>query len=209
MIETSDAVTRGCQALAEAAALIGDVQVRNKGTIGGSLSHADPAADYPAGILALDATIIALGPKGERQVPASAFFVDMLTTALEPAEIVREIQIPVRSGRNGSAYLKMAQKASGFAICGAAAVVELDGSGALSNVAVGITGVGNHAFRATETEKALNGQKPTPVLLKKACERAGEGVVALEDIHASAEYRLDLARIFARRALEAAIERAG
>jgi len=209
MIETSGAVARGCRALADAAALIGDVQVRNKGTIGGSLAHADPAADYPASILALDATIIALGPKGERPIPASKFFVDMLTTALQPNEIVREIQIPVKSGRNGSAYLKMAQKASGFAICGAAAIVELDESGALSNVGIGITGVGNHAFRATETEKALNGQKPTPVLLKKACENAANGVVALEDIHASADYRFDLARIFARRALEAAIERAG
>ncbi len=209
VIETSDAVARGCHALADAAGLIGDVQVRNKGTIGGSLSHADPAADYPASILALDATIVALGPKGERQIPASKFFVDMLTTALEPHEIVREIQISLRSGRTGSAYLKMAQKASGFAICGAAAVVELDGSGRLSNVGLGITGVGNHAFRATETEKALKGQKPTPDLLKKACESAGKGVIALDDIHASANYRLDLARVFSRRALEAAIERAG
>src|SRR5437867_1891209 len=207
-IETSDIVARRCQALADAAALIGDVQVRNKGTIGGSLAHADPAADYPAGILALDATIVALGPQGERQIAAPKFFVDMLTTALEPNEIIREIQIPVRSGRVGSAYLKMAQKASGFAICGAAAVVELDASGALSNVAVGITGVGNRAFRATEAEKALKGQKPTTDLLKRACEKASSGVIALEDIHASADYRLDLARIFARRAVEAAIERA-
>jgi carbon-monoxide dehydrogenase medium subunit len=209
VIETSDAVGRGCQALADAAGLIGDVQVRNKGTIGGSLAHADPAADYPASILALDATIVALGSKGERQIPASKFFVDMLTTALGANEIVREIQIPLRSGRTGSAYLKMAQKASGFAICGAAAVVELDASGALSNVSIGITGVANQAFRATETEEALRGQKPAPDLLKKACEHAGQGVIPLEDIHASADYRLDLARIFARRALEAAIQRAG
>ena len=133
----------------------------------------------------------------------------MLTTALEPNEIVREIHIPVRSGKIGSAYVKMAQKASGFAICGASAVVELDRSGTLSHVAVGITGVGNHAFRAAETEKALKGQKPAVDLLKKACEKAGAGILALEDIHASADYRLDLARIFARRALQAAIERAG
>jgi carbon-monoxide dehydrogenase medium subunit len=209
VVETSDVVARHCQALAEAAGLIGDVQVRNKGTIGGSIAHADPAADYPASIVAFDATIVTLGPKGERLIPASKFFVDMLTTALEPNEIVREIQIPVRSGKTGSAYLKMAQKASGFAICGAAAVLELDGSGALSNVAIGITGVGNRAFRATETEKALNGQNPTADVLKKACEKAPTGVIALGDIHASADYRLDLARIFARRAVQAAIERAG
>jgi carbon-monoxide dehydrogenase medium subunit len=208
VIETSDLVRRRLPALSDAAGLIGDVQVRNKGTIGGSIAHADPAADYPASILAFDATIVTLGPKGERQVPASRFFVDMLTTALEQNEIVREIQIPVKAGKTGSAYLKMAQKASGFAICGAAAVVELDGSGALSNVAIGITGIGNHAFRAAKTEAELKGQKPSAEVLKKACEHASDGVIALDDIHASADYRLDLARVFARRALEAAIQRA-
>lgn len=208
-VESSDVVGRKCQALAEAAGLIGDVQVRNKGTIGGSIAHADPAADYPATILASDAAIVTLGAKGERQIPASKFFVDMLTTALDANEVVREIHIPARSGRTGSAYLKMAQKASGFAICGASAIVELDASGALSHVAVGITGIGNRVFRAVETEKALKGQKPSADLLKNACKKASDGVVALDDIHASAGYRLDLARIFARRALEKAIERAG
>ncbi len=208
-IESSDVVRRRVQALADAAGLIGDVQIRNKGTIGGSLAHADPAADYPASILAAGATMVTLGPKGERHIPAAQFFVDMLTTSLDQNELVREIQVPAASGKCGSAYLKMAQKASGFAICGAAAFVELDGSGALANVAIGITGVGNRAFRATETEKALKGQKPSGGVLRKACERAADGVIPLEDIHASGEYRLDLARIFARRALEAAIERAG
>lgn len=208
-VETSPAVSGRCRALAEAAGLIGDVQVRNKGTIGGSLAHADPAADYPASILAFDATIVALGPNGEREIPASQFFLDMMTTALKPDEVIQEIRVPIRSGRTGSAYLKMAQKASGFAICGAAAVVQLDGSGALSQVAVGITGVGSRAYRATETEKELRGQKPTADALKKAAQKAADEVVALADIHASADYRLDLARIYARRALEKAIERAG
>jgi len=206
-IETSDLIRRRLPALSDAAGLIGDVQVRNKGTIGGSIAHADPAADYPASILAADATIVALGPRGERQILASKFFLDMLTTALARNEIVREIQIPVKSGKSGSAYLKMAQKASGFAICGAAALIELDGSGALSKVAIGITGVGSHAFRAAKTEAELKGKKPSPEVLKKACEQASDGVTALEDIHASADYRLDMARVFARRALEAAIAR--
>jgi carbon-monoxide dehydrogenase medium subunit len=206
-IESSDVIQRHLTALADAAGLIGDIQVRNKGTIGGSIAHADPASDYPASILAFNATIVTLGPKGERQVPASQFFVDMMTTALDQNEIVREIQIPVPSGTIGSAYLKMAQKASGFAICGAAAVVEISG-GALSNVAIGITGVGSHAFRASKTEAALKGQKPSIELLKAACEKASDGIIALEDIHASGDYRLDLARIYARRALEAAIGRA-
>ena len=209
MIQTSDLILRRFTALAEAASLIGDIQVRNKGTIGGSIAHADPAADYPASILALDATIITLGPKGERQIVGSKFFVDMMTTALEPNEIVREIRISAKPGKNASAYLKMAQKASGFAICGAAAAVELDASGALSNVGIGITGVGSYAFRATKTEAALKGQKPSADVIKAACERASDGIIALEDIHASADYRLDLARTYARRALEAAIERAG
>jgi carbon-monoxide dehydrogenase medium subunit len=132
----------------------------------------------------------------------------MMTTALDPHELVREIQIPVKSGKVGSAYLKMAQKASGFAICGAAAVVELDGSGAISNAAIGITGVASYAFRSSTVEEALKGVKPTADVLKKACQRAADGFIALEDIHASAEYRTDLARIYARRALQAAIERA-
>jgi carbon-monoxide dehydrogenase medium subunit len=208
-IETSDVIRRRLSALADAAGLIGDIQVRNKGTIGGSIAHADPAADYPASIFAFDATIVTLGPNGERQIPAAKFFVDMMTTALEQNEIVREIHIPVKSGKTGSAYVKMAQKASGFAICGAAAFIEFDGSGALSNVAVGMTGVGSYAFRAGKTEAALRGQKPTVAAIKSACDRAGDGIIALDDIHASADYRLDLARIYARRAVEAAIERAG
>lgn len=207
-IESSKVVADNFQSLADAASAIGDVQVRNKGTIGGSIAHADPAADYPASILAFDATIVTLGAKGERQIPAAKFFVDMLTTALEENEIVREIQIPVKSGKIGSAYLKMGQKASGFAICGVAAVVELDAAGALSNVAVGITGIGSHAFRAVKTEAELKGKKPEAAALKNACAKATDGVIALDDIHASSEYRLDLGRIYARRAIEAAIERA-
>ena len=209
LIETSSVVKKRLAALADAAGCIGDVQVRNKGTIGGSIAHADPAADYPASLLAFDATIVTLGPRGERLIPASKFFVDMMTTALEPNELVREIQIPAKSGRVGSAYLKMAQKASGFAICGAAAAIELDVSEALSNAAIGITGVGSYAFRASKAEAALNGLKPTADVLKKACEKASDGIIALEDIHASADYRLDLACIYARRALQAAIERVG
>jgi aerobic carbon-monoxide dehydrogenase medium subunit len=208
VIATAEVIHRRARALSDAASLIGDIQVRNKGTIGGSIAHADPAADYPACILAFDSTIVLLGPKGERQVPASQFFVDMMTTALDANEIVREIQVPVASGKTGSAYLKLAQKASGFALCGAAAVVEQDDSGALTNVAIGITGVGSKAFRASKTEAALKGRKSTADEMRAACGKASDGIVALDDIHASADYRLDLARIYARRALEAAIERA-
>src|ERR1043165_4143974 len=193
MLESSALIRRGLPALADAAGLIGDIQVRNKGTIGGSIAHADPAADYPASILAFDAMIVTIGPTGERRIPAAQFFVDMMTTALDSGELVREIRIPLASERTGSAYVKMAQKASGFAICGAAAVVGLDASGVISDVAIGITGVANSAFRASGTEQALKGRKPSADAIRAACERAGDGVTALEDIHASAEYRLDLA----------------
>lgn len=208
VIESSEALRKQATALQEAAGRIGDIQVRNKGTIGGSIAHADPAADYPASLLAFDTTVIALGPKGEREIPASDFFVDMMTTALAPHEIVREIRIPLRKGKTGSAYLKFAQKASGFAICGAAALVEFDNAGVLAHVAVGITGVANHAFRVPDIESALVGKAPTADLLRTACANAGMKVMALDDIHASGEYRIDLARTFARRALEKAIERA-
>jgi carbon-monoxide dehydrogenase medium subunit len=208
LIESSEAVRRLCQSLAEAATEIGDVQIRNKGTIGGSIAHADPAADYPATLLAFEASIVVAGPNGDRTIPASDFFVDMMTTALQPNEIVREICIAPKQGRCGSAYLKMAQKASGFAICGASALVELDNAGWMASAGVGITGVAGRAYRASATEKALVGQKPSEQLLRSACEKAADMVTALDDIHASADYRLDLARIYSRRALERAIGRA-
>ena len=207
-IANSDVVKARCQALAEAAGQIGDIQVRNKGTIGGSLAHADPAADYPAAILASDATIVAAGSQGDREIAATDFVVDMLTTALEPGEIIREIRIPIPSGSNGSAYLKLAQMASGFAICGAAAQVAIE-NGTVSAVSVGITGVSSSAYRATETEDALRGQNATSDTVSAAAAKAADGITALDDIHASAGYRLDLARIFAARAIGAAIERAG
>ena len=204
-INTSEIVRSRLSALADAAGLIGDIQVRNKGTIGGSIAHSDPAADYPASILAFDATIVTLGPQGERQIPASKFFVDMMTTALDHNEIIREVQFPVKQGMIRSAYLKMGQKASGFAICGVAAVLESEASGMTSNAAIGVTGVASHAFRASKTEARLRGQKPTADVIKAACDKASDGIIGLDDIHASAGYRLDLARIYSRRAVEAAI----
>ena len=208
-IASSDTVRSRSAALGEAAEHIGDVQIRNKGTIGGSLAHVDPAADYPAVILATEATIVAASSKGDREIAAADFFVDMLTSALEPGEIIREVRIPVQSGNTGSAYMKLRQMASGFAICGAAAVVSLDDAGTVSRARVGITGIAGRAYRATATENALENQKATPDVIGAAAEKAAGGVTALDDVHASADYRMDLARIFAARAIGAAIERAG
>ncbi len=208
-IASSDTVRSRSAALGEAAEHIGDVQIRNKGTIGGSLAHVDPAADYPAVILATEATIVAASSKGDREIAAADFFVEMLTSALEPGEIIREVRIPFQSGNTGSAYMKLRQMASGFAICGAAAVVSLDDAGTVSRARVGITGIAGRAYRATATENALENQKATPDVIGAAAEKAAEGVTALDDVHASADYRMDLARIFAARAIGAAIERAG
>ena len=208
-IASSGTVRSHSAALADAAEQIGDLQVRNKGTIGGSLAHVDPAADYPAAILAAEATIVAAGSNGDREIAALDFFVEMLTSALEPGEIIREIRIRIHSGNSGSAYVKLRQMASGFAICGAAAVVHLDDTGIASRVRVGVTGVSGHAYRASATEGALENQEATPEAIALAAKKAAQGVTAMDDIHASAEYRMDLARVFAARAIGEAIERAG
>jgi carbon-monoxide dehydrogenase medium subunit len=186
--------------LAETAAHIGDVQVRNKGTIGGSLAHADPAADYPASILALDAEIDLVGPRGRRTVKASAFFVDLLTTAIAADEILIEIRVP--STAPTVAYVKTEQKASGFALAGVAVVIGPEG------VRVGVTGVAAKAYRATAVEQALSGQtKPTAQAIALAAAHAADGVDALGDIHASSEFRGHLAEVNTRRAIEQALGR--
>jgi carbon-monoxide dehydrogenase medium subunit len=207
-LETSALIRQRCPLLAETAAAIGDVQVRNRGTIGGSIAHADPAADWPAAVLALDAEITLAHRAGTRTVKAADFFVDLLTTAMASNEILTEIRLPANAPRTGSAYLKVLQPASGFALTGVAAQVTLGANNVLQRVAVGITGVGSKAFRAQATESALQGQAATPEALAQAASRAVEGIDALGDIHASADYRLHLARVYTKRALQTALARA-
>ncbi len=206
-VESSELLRQKCGLLAECASRIGDVQVRNRGTIGGSLSHADPAADYPAAILALEAEIEAASAKGKRTIAADAFFVDMLATALAPGEIVTEVRVPVLAKGTGGAYLKVPQPASGFAIVGVAALVSLDGKGQCSRVRVGITGAAVKAFRARETESALAGKSPDDATIAKAAALATNGVEPSGDIFASADYRAHLARVYVGRALAAAVAR--
>lgn len=197
-----------CNLLPETAYEIGDVQVRNRGTIGGSLAHADPAADYPASILALDAELIAASAEGTRTIAAAEFFVDLLTTQLRPGEMLTEVRVPFLPAHTGAAYLKLHQPASGFAVVGAAAVLTLGPGGKMARVAVGMTGVGAIAYRATAVEQVLVGKQPSEKLLASACRAAAQGVEPLSDLHASAEYRREMAAVFARRALERAIARA-
>jgi carbon-monoxide dehydrogenase medium subunit len=207
-LESSDLLRTKAQVVAEAAAQIGDVQVRNRGTIGGSVVHADPGADLPAVMLALDATMVVQGPGGERRVPAGEFFVEMLTTAVQPNEMLTEIRFQALPQRSGSAYVKFPNPASGYSVVGSAAIVALDAAGACADVRVGISGAGPMPVRASDVERALRGQQPSPEALARAAQEASNGIEALEDIHASADYRLHLARVMSRRALESAVSRA-
>jgi aerobic carbon-monoxide dehydrogenase medium subunit len=200
-IESSDLLARSCPLLREVAGEIGDVQVRNKGTIGGSCVHADPAGDWPAAMLALDAVFEIAGPGGTRSVPADNFFVDILTSAIESGEILTSIRVPTTS--KTVAYVKFAQKASGFAIAGIAAVVDK----ARKVVAVGVTGVAAKAYRATGVESALRGSDLSAAAIETAAQKAADGVDPLSDIHASAEFRAHLARVLTKRALALAVSR--
>jgi carbon-monoxide dehydrogenase medium subunit len=207
-IESSPIIRERLLVLAETAAVIGDVQVRNRGTVGGSLAHADPAADYPAPILALDATINATGPNGNRSIPATGFFVDLLTTALQPNELITSVTVPVPAAGSGASYQKFPHPASRYAIAGVAAVVRLNPDGTVQDARIGVTGAGTKAIRATAAEAAIKEQPLDDAALDRAGAAAAEAVDATGDIHASADYRRHLVREYTKRALRAAGQRA-
>ncbi len=187
---------------------VGDPQVRARGTIGGSLAHADPAGDLPAVALALNARMHVVGPRGERDVSARDFFVDMLTTALEPSELLASVRFEgTDTPRTGVAYVKHRHPASGYAVVGVAAVVMLDEQGNCVEARVGVTGAGSHATRATAVEQALSG-KPFAATVAEASAHAANGLDLLSDTYASAEYRAHLTRVLTLRALNAAAEHA-
>ena len=203
-VASSELIASKCSLMAETASEIGDAQVRNRGTIGGSLAHADPAADYPAAILALDAEIIAANTGGNRTIPARDFFVDMLTTQLRPGEIVTQVRLPKLNPRIGTAYCKLAQPASGFAIVGVAAKIVLGAGGKIEAAAVGVTGLAPKPYRADAVEGALKGQKAGDKVFADAAKSVAQGVEPLGDLHASADYRREMAIVFTRRALSQA-----
>ena len=204
----SEELARLCPLLAETAAQVGDMQVRNRGTVGGSVAHADPASDMPAAMLALDATFTARGPSGERSIAAADFFQGLFMTALQPDEVLTRISVARPPQGAGMAYEKFRNPASGYAIVGVAAVAALAGDGTLSDVRVAITGAGAQPVRATAVEAALRGQAPDDAALAAAAEHATEGLQLMSDIHASEAYRAHLTRVFTRRALKRALERA-
>lgn len=207
-IARSDEIKQHCPLLADCAAQVGDQQVRNRGTLAGSLVHADPAADWPAAILALNAEVVVRSSNGERAIPASDFFVEMMTSAVQTGELVTEVRVPVPAQPKAAAYLKVPQAASGFAVVGVAAQLELDG-GKCKSVSIGVTGLAPKAFRATSLEAALTGNLLDEATLRAAVASAdAEASDAMEDMHASGEYRRHLTRVYARRAVQAAAARA-
>jgi carbon-monoxide dehydrogenase medium subunit len=207
-LESSDLLRNICPLLPECARSIGDVQVRNKGTIGGSLAHCDPAGDWPAAAIALNADVVLAGPGGERTMKAEDFFVDLLTTALEPGEILREVRIAKPQGKFGHAYQKAPHPASGFAVVGVAANITLNADGSCATASIGVTGVGNKAYRPVGTEAALVGKKLDDQTIAAAAAKIADGIDVNGDLYASSEYRKHLTTVHASRAIKAALERA-
>jgi carbon-monoxide dehydrogenase medium subunit len=204
-IATSALLREKCPMVADGAAEIGDAQVRNRGTIGGSIAHADPAADMPAVMLAVDAEIEIRGGGGTRTVKAADFFQGFYTVDLQPSEIITAIRFaPVRSG----AYAKLHQRASHYAIVGVAAAVDVKG-GVIQSARIGVTGATTHAVRLTAVENALAGKPASGEAIAAAVHDAGRSIPDLNaDLHGSADYRQAMIAVFARRALDKALARA-
>jgi carbon-monoxide dehydrogenase medium subunit len=203
-VATSALLRKACPAIADCAAAIGDAQVRNRGTLGGSLAHADPAADYPAVMLALDAEIHMKGPNGWRVVKAADFFQGLFTVNLAPDEIIAGVQFaPLKA----AAYAKLHQRASHFAIVGVAAAVDVK-NGAIQSACIGVTGASAHATRLTDVEKAVTGKPASAATVEAAAKGAGATLQDVNsDIHASEEYRRAMVGVFTERALKAALAR--
>jgi aerobic carbon-monoxide dehydrogenase medium subunit len=201
-VETSPVIRGRCPLLAETAGRIGDVQVRNRGTIGGSVAHADPAADYPAALLALEAKIRLVSNKSDRTIPAAEFFLDAFTTPIEPGEIVLEVLAPAEGTSEGYRYEKVPHPASGFAVVGVAARIQKRG-GTVTMARIGVTGMAPRAFRCESMERLLEQGAD----VKWAAQTIGESEEANSDLYASADYRRHLARVYAVRAVNTAISR--
>jgi len=207
-LETSDLLKSKLPLLPETAAHVADVQVRNRGTIGGSLVHADPAADLPAAALALGAELLVVGPGGKRTIKADDFFVGLLATAIAPDEVLTEVRFPLPPPRTGAAYVKVPNKASHYAIVGVAAVVTMGNAGRCEQARIGLTGVTHVPRRAAAAENALAGEALDDGAIAGAAALAADGIKALSDIHASAEFRLHLTKVMTGRALTLAASRA-
>ena len=194
--------------IADTAAVVADPLVRNLATVGGNLAHADPANDHPATMLALRASVVAQGPKGERVIPIDEFFVDTFTTALAPDEILTEIRIPKPAPRTGGTYLKLERKVGDFAVVGVAAQITLDAGGKISSAGIGLTNAGATAIRARRAEETLRGQTPDEKVIAAAAAAAAAVAQPVSDLRGPAEYKRDVVRVLTQRALRKAVARA-
>jgi CO/xanthine dehydrogenase FAD-binding subunit len=205
-LERSAEVAQHWPLLRDATAFIGHIQNRNRGTVGGSLAHAFPSAELPVAMVTLDGSMLIRAQTGQRIVRAEGFFLSYMTTALEPNELLTEIQLPALPANSGWSYQEVSRRHGDFALAGAASVVALDGNGNIKHARLTLTGT--TPSRSSEAEQMLLGEKPTEALFKKAAERATENLEQDSDIHASAEYRRSACQVLARRALTQAAERA-
>ena len=203
-LQSSEILQRKVPILAGAARVVGDPLVRNLGTIGGSVAHAAPNGDYPAVLVALDAEIQIIGTRGTRRVPARDFFQDMFTTVLDPTEILKEVRIPVLSDDYTATYLKLSRRGTDFAVVSVAVLVKKEEGGRCGDACVVLGGVGPVPVRARAAEDLLKGESITPKLIREAGAVAVEGLDPPSDVHGDSQYRVDAARVYVRRALQAA-----
>ena len=207
-VASSEPVRKHLPGLADAASVIGDMQVRNRGTIGGSVAHADPAADMPVILTALNASFVLRSSIGSRSIAADDFFTDFYTTAMAGNEILTEVRIPLPPAGSGTAYLKLPHPASGYAVVSAGALITRQASGSCVAARVALGGMGSGPARAVATEIELQGKPLTPQVIAAAAAKAAEQTDPLDDLYADAEYKRHMATVYARRAIEAAVERA-
>jgi carbon-monoxide dehydrogenase medium subunit len=207
-VASSDLVRKRLPGLAEAASVIGDVQVRNRGTIGGSVAHADPAADLPVILTALNASFVLQSLSGKRAVVADDFFTDFYTTAMTAHEVLTEIRVPLPAAGSGTAYVKLPHPASGYVVVSAGVLITRQASGSCASARVALGGLGSGPVRARATETGLQGKSLTPEVIAAAAAKAIETADPVEDSYASAEYKRHVATVYTRRAIEVAAARA-
>ena len=207
-VASAELVQKHLPGLADAASVIGDVQVRNRGTIGGSIAHADPGADFPVILTALNASFVLQSMSGSRSVAADDFFIDFYTTAMKPNEVLTEIRVPLPTSGSGTAYVKLPHPASGYVVVSAGVLITRQASGSCALASVVLGGLGSGPIRAMTTETELQGKPLTPEVIAAAAPRAAEETDPEGDTYASAEYKRHVATVYARRAIEAAVRRA-
>lgn len=207
-LEDSELIREKYPIIYDTARLIADPQVRNLATVGGNLAHGDPANDHPATMLALGASVVATGPKGKRTIPIDDFFVSLFETALEPDEILTEIQVPIPPPRSSGAYLKLERKVGDFATAGVAAQVTLNKDGTCARAGIGLTNAGSVPIRVKKAEALLQGKKPESNLIKQAAQLAQDAAQPSEDLRGPVEYKKAMIKELTKRALTLAFQRA-